>query len=73
MCLSKNTNKYRGFSQLLPLFFDVWGAKSRVNNWSTIGSISGPHFGSNFWSTCGPLVDPRPLFLFCFFEALFFY
>ena len=31
------------------IIFGFWGAKSRVNKWSTMESISGPHFASNFW------------------------
>ena len=30
------------------LDISILGAKRLVNKWSIIGSISGPHFGSNF-------------------------
>ena len=49
MCFSGNTIKIGVSANLGHCFLNVWVKKSRVNNWSTVGSISGPHFASNFW------------------------
>ena len=46
MCFLQKHYKNRGFGIIILGF---WGAKSRVNKWSTTGSISGPHLASNFW------------------------
>ena len=41
--------KIWAFSQFWPLLFlGILGAKCRVNNWATVGSIIGPHLGSYF-------------------------
>ena len=37
-----------GFQPIWATVFCL-GAKSRVNGWSTVGSKTGPRFGSNFW------------------------
>ena len=39
--------KNSGFSQFWPLFCFL-DAKARVNNWATVGSITGPHGGPFF-------------------------
>ena len=38
-----------GVQPIFGIVFEFLGQKSRVNKWSTVGSISGPHFVSNFW------------------------
>ena len=58
LCFFKNTTK-PGFLPILDMF--ILGAKSWVNMWSTLGSISGPHFAHGFEGTCGPLIDPSLL------------
>ena len=50
-----------------------WGAKSWVNNWSTIGSITGPHLPHMFWGTCGPTIEPRLSFQKCFVKLCFLF
>ena len=58
----QNHCKNWGFSQFwATVFWGFSGAKSRANNWATVGSIIGPHVGSCLCGTCGPIIDPRLL------------
>ena len=73
MCFSENTIKIGVSANLGHCFLAFLGQKSRVSKWSTLGSISGPHFASNFVGRCGPLIDPRSLFkVFDIFKLDFF-
>ena len=49
VCFFKNTISIGVSANFGHLFFGAClGAKRWVNKWSTLGSISGPHVGSNF-------------------------
>ena len=72
MCVLQNTIKqeFKPTRHCFLVFF--WVQKSWVNNWSTDGSIAGPHFGSYFLGTYGPVIDPRLLFQTFFLKLCFF-
>ena len=61
-----------GFQPILAtVFWAFLGAKSRVNNWATVGSITGPHAGPFFEAHVAQLLTLE----FClkmFFEIVFF-
>ena len=59
-----------GFSTTFGHFL-VFGSKSRVKKWPTIGSISGPHLLRIFGGRCGPLINPRLLFSIFVFVMFF--
>ena len=59
----KNTTKRWVSANFGHCFGGGLGAKSRVNNWAALGSITG---------TCGPIIDPRLLLWCLFFEVFFF-
>ena len=52
-------------------FWAFWVQKSRVNNWATVGSITGPHVGPFFEAHVAQLLTQDFCLNTVFFEASF--